>query len=92
MDEQLSQKILASINCTKPIHNKQEAKAFFRFLWYDLKVNFSADDDFTTFGHFSEEAATLLNARMDECFALFHEQTYDLLIAVMNEKESKDDM
>jgi len=89
MDEQLSQQILASANCTQPIHNKQEAKAFFRYLWYELNVNFTADDDFTTFGHFSDEAATQLNARMDECFELFHEQTYDLLIAVMGEKASE---
>ena len=86
MDEQISQQILASANCTQPIHNKQEAKAFFRFLWKDLNINFSADDDFTTFGLFTDEAAKQMNARLDECFELFHEQTYDLLIAVMNEQ------
>ena len=85
MDQQLSEQILASALCTNPISNKQEAKAFFRYLWTDRGINFSADDDFTTFGLFSDEAAQQLNARMDECFALFHEQTYDLLIAVMSE-------
>ena len=85
MAENISQTILESPLCTQTIHNKQEAKAFFRFLWHDLQVNFTADDDFTTFGHFTDEAAAMLNARMDDCFSLFHEQTYDLLIQVMNE-------
>ena len=85
MLEQVSQQILASAICTQPIHNKQQAKDFFRFLWKDMNINFTADDDFTTFGLFSDEAAQQMNARLDECFSLFHEQTYDLLIAVMSE-------
>lgn len=85
MDENLSLQIMAAPQCANPITNKQEAKAFFRYLWAGLNLNFTADDDFLTFGLFSDEAATLLNTRMDECFSLFHEQTYDLLIAVMSE-------
>lgn len=85
MDESLSLKIIAAPQCSQPIHNKQEAKSFFRFLWKEMNINFSADDDFSTFGLFSDETAKLLNTRMDECFDLFHEQTYDLLITVMGE-------
>lgn len=85
MDENLSTQIIAAPQCANPIHNKQEAKAFFRYLWKEQNINFSADDDFTTFGLFTDEAAEMLNSRMDECFSLFHEQTYDLLIAVMGE-------
>ncbi|MBE6333170.1 MAG: hypothetical protein E7070_12910 [Bacteroidales bacterium] len=83
MDENLSQQILNAPQCASPIKNKQQAKAFMRYLWQDLKLNFTADDDFSTFGLFTADAADLLNQRMNECFELFHEQTYDLLIAVM---------
>lgn len=85
MDENLSKLILEATECTTPIANKQDAKRFFRYLWKEQNINFTADDDFTTFGHFTEEAASLLNTRMDECFERFHEQTYDLLLAVMSE-------
>ena len=85
MNEELSQLIMSSDICSTPISNKQQAKAFFRYLWSDLKVNFTADDDFSTFGLFTDEAAALLNDRMDDCFKLFGPQTYDLLILVMNE-------
>ena len=83
MDENLSQQIINAPQCAQPIRDKQMAKAFFRFLWHDMKLNFTADDDFTTFGLFTDEAAELLNQRMNECFGRFHEQTYDMLIAVM---------
>lgn len=85
MDETLSRQILDAAQCTQPIRDKQAAKAFFRFLWHDLKLNFTADDDFSTFGLFTADAADLLNQRMNECFDRFHEQTYDLLIVVMEE-------
>ena len=85
MNEDISQQIVESPLCQQTIHNKQEAKAFLRFVWSELGINFTADDDFSTFGHFTPEAATLLNNRMDDCFNLFHQQTYDLLLQVMNE-------
>lgn len=85
MNEQLSQQILGSEVCTQRICNKQQAKAFFRFLWTDLHINFTADDDFLTFGLFTDEAAELLNSRMEDCFGLFGPQTYDLLLQVMGE-------
>ncbi|MBR0036287.1 MAG: hypothetical protein IJP70_01460 [Bacteroidales bacterium] len=87
MDEILNEKVLNSPVCSKPIKTTNDVKAFFRFIWFGLHLDFTPDDDFQAFGLFSDKAAALLNARMDEAFALQKDKVYDLVIQVMQEAD-----
>ena len=86
MDETLNEKVLSNPIYSTPVKNAKDIKAFFRFIWFDLNLDFTPDDDFSAFGLFSDEVASALNARLDEAFEAQHDKVYDLAIQVMQEK------
>lgn len=85
MDETLNRRVTDNPAYRKPLKTTHDVKAFFRLLWFDLQLEFTPDDDFAAFGLFADDVAHLLNARMDEAFALQKDKVYDLAIQVMQE-------
>lgn len=64
----------------KKIKTQNDAKRFFRFLWQDMNLIFHPDDSFRNFDNLSDEEADLLDQRMDECFELFGDEIYDVVL------------
>lgn len=54
------------------ISSMDEVKEFFRYIVYDLHINFHPDDDFKDYGlkQFSNEDIICLNNLMDESFSV----------------------
>ena len=78
-------KVTSSEYWKTPITIQQEVKGFFRLLWKDLQLNFHPDDPFELFIDtatndrvFDDEAATILNTRMDECFEVCEKADVDI--------------
>lgn len=68
-----------------PVKTADQAKAFFRLLWFGLGLDFNPDDDFGGYGVFDDDAVAVLNRRMDECFDVLGAGIYDVAFAVMQE-------
>ena len=88
-----SLKVTRSACWQTPITSLQEVKGFFRLLWKDLQLNFHPDDSFdlyidTATGNrvFDNEAATILNTRMDECFEVCEKADVDIYEIGMDEQ------
>ncbi len=76
-------KVKISTYWNTPITTEKEARGYFRLLWKEFGLIFHPDDpfelylDYNTGEHiFDEEAANILNARMDECFELLNDDIY----------------
>lgn len=67
-----------------PIKNSADARRFFHLLWFDLGLDFNPDDDFEGYGVFDEEAAQMLNQRMDEAFEILGSGIHDVALSVMS--------
>lgn len=84
--EQMNECVHQTPAYTESIKNPSQAKAFFRLLWFDLGLDFNPDDDFAGYGVFDDEAAELLNKRMDEAFKVLGEGIYDVAFNIMSEE------
>ncbi len=76
----------ASVYST-PITDAKAARGYFRLLWLDLGLTFHPDDSFAGYADnngeplFDEEAAKLLDSRMEECFdVLGEDELYNVMI------------
>ena len=87
--EALSARVLGQEAYHAPLQDKKAVRAFFRLLWFDLNLDFNPDDDFAGYGVFTDEAAALLNARMDEAFRLMGDNVHDEALRVMQEEPPK---
>ncbi len=77
-------KVTTSEYWKTPITTEKEVKGYFRLLWKDLGLSFHPDDPFELFiddnGErvFDDEAAAILDARMDECFEVCEKANVDI--------------
>lgn len=86
-------KVTASEYWKTPITTQQEVKGFFRLLWKDLQLNFHPDDTFDLYIDtatkervFDDEAATILDTRMDECFEVCEKEDVDIYSIGLDEQ------
>ena len=85
-------KVTTSEYWKTPITTEKEVKGYFRLLWKDLGLSFHPDDPFELFiddnGErvFDDEAATILDARMDECFEVCEKANVDIYSICLDEQ------
>lgn len=84
--EEMNGRVLQTPEYGIVIKSAEQAKAFFRLLWFDLGLDFNPDDDFAGYGVFDDDTAALLNSRMDECFDVLGEGVHDVALNVMQEE------
>lgn len=83
--EKMNERVHETSAYREPIRNASQAKDFFRLLWFDLGLDFNPDDDFAGYGVFDDEAAAMLNQRMDEAFDALGASIYDVAFNIMSE-------
>ena len=77
-------KVTTSEYWKTPITTEKEVKGYFRLLWKDLGLSFHPDDPFELCiddnGErvFDDESASILDARMDECFEVCEKANVDI--------------
>ena len=86
-------KVTTSEYWKTPITTEKEVKGYFRLLWKDLGLSFHPDDPFELFidantGErvFDDEAAAILDARMDECFEVCEKANVDIYSICLDEQ------
>ena len=88
-------KVTTSEYWKTPITTEKEVKGYFRLLWKDLGLSFHPDDPFELFiddnGErvFDDEAAAILDTRMDECFEVCEKANVDIYSIGMDGYTSK---
>lgn len=85
--EKMNERVHETLAYHEPIRNAVQAKEFFRLLWFDLGLDFNPDDDFSGYGVFDDEAAAMLNQRMDEAFDALGAGIYDVAFNIMSEEK-----
>ena len=86
-------KVTTSEYWKTPITTEKEVKGYFRLLWKDLGLSFHPDDSFDLYidantGErvFDDEAASILDTRMDECFEVCEKANVDIYEIGMDEQ------
>ena len=85
-------KVTTSEYWKTPITTEKEVKGYFRLLWKDLGPSFHPDDPFELFiddnGErvFDDESASILDARMDECFEVCEKANVDIYSICLDEQ------
>ncbi len=85
-------KVTTSEYWKTPITTEKEVKGYFRLLWKDLGLSFHPDDPFELFiddnGErvFDDVTASILDARMDECFEVCEKANVDIYSICLDEQ------